>query len=870
MDIHQLLAAFASAFTQEQRLITFHLGDGAGFTEQLLPQTVTGEEALSQPYRYQVECLSPDVGLELKSLLGLPAELGILTAEGETVARCGVVTQARALPADGGFARYGLTIEPPLALLSYHRTSRVWQDCTVPEIVQAIVAEQQATNPVFAAAFALRLDLSRDYLARSYCLQYRETSLAFLSRILAEEGIAYRFEHASGETPTVTLVVFDDPYSLPQARQGRIRFHRADATEAQDTLTDWTSARQLGPSQVSLASFDYRPVLTQHASETSAIDQGAGGAQVESSLGYYDPQSLYYAADGGQLAQYAQLRQQAFDRQKKSFSGSGTVRGLQVGEWFQLADHPLHDGDAPEQREFVASQLTFTAHNNLPGDLLKFLAQGKEAPQPFTVQFEAQRRGIPLTPDYADSAHAKPTALGVQTATVVGPEGEEIHTDEYGRIKVQFHWQRPQEHPEFGANLDDRSSCWIRVAQPSAGANWGHQFIPRVGQEVIVSYIENDIDRPVVTGVVYNGSHPTPAFSGAGSLPANKTLSGIQSKEYQGSQYGELLFDDTQGEVRTKLSSEHGKTQLNQGYLSHPRTDGKAEPRGEGFELRSDRAGAIRAAQGLLFSTEAKPGAGGKQLDREQAQSQLEAAQQLAQTLSDTAAQQLADAHEIGPETLDSEGAKQAKSQQGHMDHLNQALKAWEAGSNTDPEGKAATGQAGRQAVLIASAPAGIGLTTPNELVLTAGHNLDSVSQRDTQQTTTRRWLHNVGSKISLFVQGVADQINLKLIVAKGHANLHAQSGDVEVIGDKNVRLYANKQKFTLAAGQELLATCGGAYIRLKGGNIEIHAPGKVSFKGRGFDFSGPASTKFSPVNFPRSELLIDAQKKKAKYPLSL
>ncbi|WP_255992348.1 type VI secretion system Vgr family protein, partial [Chitinolyticbacter albus] len=526
-----------------------------------------------------------------------------------------------------------------------------------------------------------------------------------------------------------------------------------------------------GSGAVALASFDYKPVLTQQVGETSAIDQGAGGEQAQSSLEDYDPQSLYYAGDAEQLSRYAQLRQQAHDLQKKRFQGAGTVRNLQVGEWFALTDHPLHDADAPEQREFVASQLSFTAYNNLPGDLTRFLSQGQEAPQPFAVQFEAQRRGIPLTPDYSHGEHAKPSARGVQTATVVGPSGEEIHTDEHGRIKVQFHWQRQSEHSAFGANLDERSSCWIRVAYPSAGANWGHQFIPRIGQEVLVDFVEGDIDRPIVTGVVYNGSHPPPSFSGAGSLPANKTLSGIKSKEYQGSQYGELLFDDSQGEVRTKLSSEHGKTQLNQGYLAHPRTDGKAEPRGDGFELRTDRSGAIRAAQGLLLSTEAKSGAGGKQLDREQAQAQLESAQQLAQTLSDTAQHQLADPTEIGPETLDLEGAKQAKSPQGHLDHLNEALKAWEAGSNTDEQGKSAKEQPGQQPILIATAPAGIALTTPNELILNAGHNLDLVSQRDTQQTTARRWVHNVGSKISLFVQGVADKVNLKLIAAKGHVN---------------------------------------------------------------------------------------------------
>ncbi|MBY0446135.1 MAG: type VI secretion system Vgr family protein, partial [Burkholderiales bacterium] len=168
------------------------------------------------------------------------------------------------------------------------------------------------------------------------------------------------------------------------------------------------------------------------------------------------------------------------------------------------------------------------------------------------------------------------------------------------------------------------------MAYPSAGAGFGHQFIPRIGQEVTVSFIEGDIDRPIITGVVYNGSHSVPAFSGAGALPANKTLSGIKTKEHEGGQYGELLFDDTKGEVRTKLSSEHGKTQLNLGYLIHPRTDGKGEARGEGFELRSDMQGAIRAS-GLLISTESKSGASGKQLDHTPAQSQLESALALAQ-----------------------------------------------------------------------------------------------------------------------------------------------------------------------------------------------------------------------------------------------
>jgi len=192
----------------------------------------------------------------------------------------------------------------------------------------------------------------------------------------------------------------------------------------------------------------------------------------------------------------------------------------------------------------------------------------------------------------------------------------------------------------------------VRVAYPGAGAAWGDQYIPRIGQEVTVSFLENDIDRPLVTGVVYNGTHRPPTFSGAGTLPANKTLSGHKSKEYKGSRYNELLFDDSTGEIRTKLSTEHGKTQLNQGFLIHPRTEGKGEPRGEGFELRTDNHGAIRAAQGLFLTTEAQSGATGKQIARDHAQTQADAALELAKSLGEVATKQLADTIEHGPETI--------------------------------------------------------------------------------------------------------------------------------------------------------------------------------------------------------------------------
>ncbi|MBX9358937.1 type VI secretion system tip protein VgrG, partial [Chromobacterium vaccinii] len=470
---------------------------------------------------------------------------------------------------------------------------------------------------------------------------------------------------------------------------------------------------------------------------------------------------------------------------------------------------------------------------------------------------QAQRRGIPLTPAYAGTELAKPTSLGVQTATVVGPAGEEVHTDAQGRIKVQFHWQRPDEHPTIGAGLDDKSSCWLRVAMPSAGAGWGHQFIPRIGQEVLVDFIEGDIDRPVITGVLYNGSHPTPDFSGAGSLPANKTLSGIKSKEHQGGGYNELLFDDTPGEVRAKLSSEPGKTQLNQGYLAHPRSNGKAQPRGDGFELRTDQHGAIRAAHGLLLTTEAQNGASGKQLAREHAQSQLDAALSLSQALAETATGQLADTMETGPDEIGPDNAKAGKKTDGHLQHHADALKAWEAGSNTDKDGKTAKDQAGQQPLLILSAPAGIASLTEQSQTLSVGQNLNLVAQRDANHTTGRRWLHNVGQHISLFVAGVKDKVALKLIAAKGKVQVQAQSDAMELTADKDVTITSCKERIVVNAKDEILLTAGGAYIRLKGGNIEVHAPGTVSVKAAQHKLSGPDNMTIPMPVFPGKQFCL-------------
>ncbi|MEO9384253.1 type VI secretion system Vgr family protein [Chromobacterium phragmitis] len=843
MDISSLLASFASAFTQDKRLLTLSMGEGTISANQLLPYTLEGEEGISEAYRYQLTCLSPDGSIELKSLLGQPVRIGIEDAKGVKTVRCGVVSKAELLGSDGGFAKYGLTIEPPFALLRHRRTSRVFQDMTVPDIIQQVISEHQASNPIFAKVQALTLQVTaKEEDQRSYCLQYRESDYDFLVRLMHEEGFSWRFDHREGDSPQVALVVFDDAFNLPAAALDRVRFHRSDATEEEDGLTGWNSARQIVPGNVALASYDYQPVSTGHALDESQIEQGQSGKALQSTLQDYDPQALYYARTSDQFSRYAQLRQQAHDLQAKQFEGSGSVRGLVAGQWFRLEDHPAHEFDSSEQREFVVTRQTFQAQNNLPADLTRRLSQAAPAllagglatdavlkeggndstSVPFTTRFQAQRRGIPLTPPYAHTELAKPTSLGVQTATVVGPSSDEVHTDQHGRIKVQFHWQRPEEHAAFGANNDDKSSCWLRVVMPSAGAGWGHQFIPRIGQEVLVDFIEGDIDRPVVTGVLYNGSHPVPDFSGAGTLPANKTLSGIKSKEHQGSGYNELLFDDTPGEVRAKLSSEPGKTQLNQGFLTHPRKDGKAEPRGQGFELRTDLSGAIRAAQGVLVSAHGREGAGGNQLDREELIGQLEMALSIAQSLAKQAEAHQADDTDTKPQ-----------------EQLKDDVKQWEGGSNTAKDAKG-----GNKAILALTAPEGIAVASEANISIATGSSHDLIASKDSNLSIGQHLRMRIGQSLSIFVM----QLGMKLISASGAIRIQAQNDDIEIIAAKRLRLVGLKD--VSIEGPQVKITAQSAGVEY-GGGITAKTTGSNTHHAASHVMDGPASV--SPQNALKS-----------------
>lgn len=248
--LDDLWSAGVALFRQENRILSLRFGADSGLAKAaLIPHHLTGAEQLSGSYRYQLDCLSADVLLELKALIGLPAEIALLLPDGGARLLSGLVTAAEHRGSDGGFAAYRLVIEPALATLAHRRNSRVFQDKTVPDIVAAVLDEHIAANPVIARSFQYQSDLTKTYPVRSYTLQYRESDLAFIERLLAEEGISYTYRQgADGEVsrhvghmirvdaPMHTLILFDANASLAGQHHGRIRFHRTDGVEGEDAI----------------------------------------------------------------------------------------------------------------------------------------------------------------------------------------------------------------------------------------------------------------------------------------------------------------------------------------------------------------------------------------------------------------------------------------------------------------------------------------------------------------------------------------------------------------------------------------------------------------------------------------------------------
>ncbi len=485
----------------------------------LLFQRLHVYEELSRPFEHQLTLLSAQKDVNLDDVLGKPVSVQLGIPKGKFRYFSGYVTRFAQSGMVGRYYRYTATSRPWLWFLSRTADCRIFQEMTVPDIIKQVFADHPTAD--------FELKLSASYHKWTYCVQYRETDFNFVSRLMEQEGIYYYFRHDKGRH---TMVLVDStsahsPYgdygTIPYVVPERVR--RTD----QEYIDSWEISREIEPGVYAQDDFDF-----ERPSAVLLTKKNVSRKHNEADYEIYDfPGEYLQKADGDH---YAAVRMDELSTQFETAHAATNARGICVGATFTLSDQTRDD----QNREYLILGATFE---------LEFSAyEGLSDPNPGTYQcsFRAMTTQQQFRPARTTP---KPHVTGPQTAVVVGPAGDEIYTDKYGRVKVQFPWDR------YGKN-NENSSCWMRVSHPWAGKNWGMIAIPRIGQEVIVDFLEGDPDEPIITGRVYNAEQMPPY-----ALPANMTQTGTKTRSTKGgdpSNFNEIRFEDKKGSEQLFIHAE--------------------------------------------------------------------------------------------------------------------------------------------------------------------------------------------------------------------------------------------------------------------------------------------------------------------------
>lgn len=497
--------------------------------EALQLSHMSGHESLGEPFLYEVELISDDPDIDESELLGKSATLQVSLPDGKTRYFNGLVASFGYAGTQGRHVVYHATLRPWLWLLSQASDCRIFQYMTVPEVISTLFREHGFSDQ-------FKLTLTGSYPQCDYIVQYRESTFAFVQRLLEREGIYYYFTH-SAESHRMEIV--DDMAAhSSQAGYETVPFFPPGRFNETDHIADWSVQRRIRPGIYASTDYDFKTAHARGSTPHLLVELLRTGKYAHCEKEIYDYPGGYDQRDEGE--RYLRTRLDELEQSEQSFTGHGNVRGLGAGFLFALTNFP--------RKKLNCEYLVTSASYRIDaGDYESSDAAGAEA---FFCSVDAAESANPRV---ARRTTSRPIIAGPQTATVVGAEGEEIWTDEYGRVKVQFHWDR------LGKRNED-SSCWVRVSQLWAGPGWGGIHIPRIGQEVIVEFLEGDPDRPLITGRVYNSANMPPY-----ELPANQTQSGIKSRSTPDGDldnFNELRFEDQKGAERVYVQAERNMDTL--------------------------------------------------------------------------------------------------------------------------------------------------------------------------------------------------------------------------------------------------------------------------------------------------------------------
>nr|WKF57896.1 Actin cross-linking toxin VgrG1 [Paraburkholderia busanensis] len=789
-----------------------------------------GREALNESFRFEIDVLSTEPFLDLTPLIGSAARLRLATGAGE---RCwnGYVTHAAYADTDGEVTRYRLTLESWLALLHLRRNCLYFVDLDTEGVCERVFGDY----PEARRRYELKEPL-RTFALRG---QYRETDFAFAMRQLSEAGLSFRIEHAQdgGKTPSGdhTVVVFDRRAEF--AKGSTIAFNQQDVGDPDGVMTQFTERHQIVPDRVVATSWKAGELLALAGHAQGQPDDGAPVMPVRE---IFDGQRAgrFDTSDGAQ--RYAEQRFDALRLPKLTHHGAGSSRTLETGKVHTLT------GYLGKTIEFVPLSIDHEAVNNLGADIAGLLERGELEQGHYRNRFVAVPAGVPIVPPYRD----RPTVHGVQTAIVVGEPGNRVSSTRDHQVRIQFPWMRgaaplpggltdtaSRSNPAGHAPGNHQSGVVARLAEQTAGPNFGHSFTPRVGAEVVVGFDSGNIDMPVVLGQVYGGRVQPPFAAGEGSSANHPgTLTGMQSQTLDGQSGSRWVMDDASGQSRHEVVNAVANSGLSQGYLIAQQGAVRGAYRGEGFELATQGWSVVRGGEGVLVSSTARAQATSSQMDIGESVGQLRQAVDTAKRLDGSATG--AKAGGLAGNAAQADFLKAIDPQQDGK--YTSAVNGQSATrpTATQREGGDPVERFATPAVVLES-PESIALTTPASAVSYAAEYTHVTVQGDAHLGAGATVAGASNDAVSLFSAAGG----VKAIANQGPVSVEAHTAAMDILADQTVRIVSTEDRLDVLARDAIVLQQGPNRITLKGADITVETPGQFVVKAGSHPFPGPATT---------------------------